>query len=536
MKLQGLAVKNHSRLEDFEIEVRDHLVLVGPNDVGKSSVLRLLDLLLGASVPRLYADTTAADLRDLSAPLVVEATLGDLNEHEQALFPDEITVAPSDGAYSLKVRLQIDADADGTLDIRRTAPDGGHGRQLSREQLLGLGWRMIAAVSREREISDSRNSTLQGILATATLGAEEDDLKDLAASFQEKLSSSASLGEIRGNLSSQLTQALPTAVAKDDLAFVSGAIAAADVLKDVELHVGRAEASRPISEQSDGMRALFALALYDLVSAEANVVAIDEPETHLHPNSQRSLARLFQKSGNQRLISTHSGDIVGAFDPESIVAIKPGGALVQPARGFLSAQERMVAKWWMRDKLEPLTARSILCVEGISDRIVVEAAALATERDLDRAGVSIVETDGFGEMGAVLALFGPSGFGISMEMLVDEDARDDIASKLGVPAADLEQHRVWVSVQDLEDEYTAALGASKLWKALETSGLFSANELRNCQASGAGGARTDADVAAFCRTKSTYKVRAAIVVADLLDADAARAIKSVDALLSAVAP
>lgn len=46
MRLTRLEIRNHSRIADTEIEVRDHLVLVGPNDVGKSSLLRCLDFLL----------------------------------------------------------------------------------------------------------------------------------------------------------------------------------------------------------------------------------------------------------------------------------------------------------------------------------------------------------------------------------------------------------------------------------------------------------------------------------------------------------
>jgi putative ATP-dependent endonuclease of the OLD family len=233
------------------------------------------------------------------------------------------------------------------------------------------------------------------------------------------------------------------------------------------------------------------------------------------------------------VISTHSADIVGVFEPESVVAVKPGGITVQPERGFLSAQERMVAKWWMRDKLEPLTARSIIAVEGISDRIVLQAAALATDRDLDRSGISIVETGGSGEMGAILTLFGASGFDIGLALLIDEDAREATAVKFGVAPESLEKHRVWISNPDLEAEYVSALGATNLWTALENSGLFSSAELANCACSGADGSRTEEDVAAFCRLKATYKVRAAIVVADALDADKARAIRSIHALLNA---
>lgn len=42
MRLTRFKVENHRRLADLDIEVRDHLVLVGANDVGKSSLLRCL--------------------------------------------------------------------------------------------------------------------------------------------------------------------------------------------------------------------------------------------------------------------------------------------------------------------------------------------------------------------------------------------------------------------------------------------------------------------------------------------------------------
>lgn len=66
MRLTRLKVENHKRLADLEIEVRDHLVLVGANDVGKSSLLRCLDLLLGASTAQLYSQISAEDFEPLT--------------------------------------------------------------------------------------------------------------------------------------------------------------------------------------------------------------------------------------------------------------------------------------------------------------------------------------------------------------------------------------------------------------------------------------------------------------------------------------
>jgi putative ATP-dependent endonuclease of the OLD family len=137
-------------------------------------------------------------------------------------------------------------------------------------------------------------------------------------------------------------------------------------------------------------------------------------------------------------------------------------------------------------------------------------------------------------MGAIIKLFGSSGFNVPLTMLVDVDASADTARKFGVAEADLNANGVWVSTPDLEAEYVAALGAATVWAAIDTSSLFSPNERGNCAATGPGGARTDDDVSAFCRRRK-YKVKAAMVVAGLLDATTAPKIKSVNDLLGSIA-
>jgi putative ATP-dependent endonuclease of the OLD family len=258
------------------------------------------------------------------------------------------------------------------------------------------------------------------------------------------------------------------------------------------------------------------------------MVGIDEPEIHLHPTSQRSLAKLLQDGQNQKLIATHSADIVGAFAPECVVVVRTGGVVVQPTANFLTSDEKISVAWWVRDKLEPLTARRVVAVEGISDRIILERVADVTSRNLDRLGVSVLETGGAGNMGAINKLFGKAGFDVPMSMLADT------ADALGVPVADLNQHSVWVSAPDLEAEYVAALGGGVVWAALSASSLFSKNERSNCGTTGSGGTRTDADVAAFCR-RSKYKVRAAMVVTPLLNATTAPALTSISKLLDEIA-
>lgn len=532
MRLTRVVIKNHSRLAETDIEVRGHLILVGPNDVGKSSLLRCLDLLLGASTAQMYSRVSADDFRDEGEPFIIETTIADLDAEDQAAFPDEITVNPVTNEATLTLSFQATIeDADGTIAINRLAPNSGHHRQLSRLQIEQLGWNLLGATAMSRELREDRRSPVQDILQQVDLGAEKTNFASLITRIQEALDTSHVLGGLRGRLSAQLSKALPVDVGKDELKFETDAMADGDVLAGVRLRLERDGRVKDLAEQSDGLRALYAIALYDLVSTTANMVAVDEPEIHLHPTSQRSLARLLRDGLNQKLLATHSPDIVSAFPADSIVSVRPGGIVVQPTAGFLSDDEKLVVHWWVRDKLEPLTANGVIGVEGISDRILIERIAELTDRNLDRLGISLVETRGSGNMPAIIKLFGPSGFQIPLSILIDEDARKDTADVLGVKPEDVEQHGVFVSRPDLEGEYIAAIGHRRTWEALEKSHLFTTNKLKSCPATGPGGARTPEDVRKFCLKN---KVHAAMAIQRTLDRATAAKITSVCAVLDGI--
>lgn len=532
MKLTRIKIENHSRLLDLDIEVRGHLVLVGANDAGKSSVLRALDLILGASTAQLYSNITDADFRDRSQPFVVEVDLSDFTPTDKALFPDEIAVDPSSNSSKLTIRLAGEIDSSDTVSIARSAPSGGTGRQLSRDQVAGLGWRFLSATNQTRDLREDRRSPLDEILGAVDLGAEKADFEAIASSLAAKLGSSTVLGGLRGDLASQLSKALPEPIAQSDLALVPGSAADDDVLSDVRLQVSKAGVPRDLSEQSDGMKALFAIAFYDLISGVANVVGIDEPEVHLHPTSQRSLARLLKARPNQKIIATHSSDIVCAFEPDQIVVVRHGGRVVQPVVNFLSTEEKLVARWWVQGRLEPLTSREAIAVEGPSDRIILECAADLTDRNLDRLGISVVDAEGKNTMPLVEKLFGTNGFDVKLSILVDEDAEAAAAKRHNVSAADLPTKSIWISRADLEAEYVRAIGSAQVWDALKTSTLFSKNQLDTVVPSGPQRSYTDVDVAKFCRS---YKVEAAIVVAGVMTAATARAMTSVESVLTQVA-
>lgn len=188
-------------------------------------------------------------------------------------------------------------------------------------------------------------------------------------------------------------------------------------------------------------------------------------------------------------------------------------------------------RWWVRNKLEPLTARHVVAVEGIADRIILERVAELTGRDLDRLGVSVIEAEGAGDMGVIWKLFGEDGFNAQLSVLIDRDAVEKTSKSIGVEERDFKKRSIWVSERDLEEEYSKAFDAEHLWDAMQHSGAFSKNELSNVKRTGANASPTGADLANFLRSKSKYKTQGAIMVANILDKTTASRITSIMNLL-----
>ena len=123
-----MEITNHSRIKDLDLEVRRHAVIVGANDVGKSSILRMLNLLLGASTAGLYQALKPSDLRDQEQPLVVNAWWSDFTEKSRRSFASEISIAEDQVTESLWVQMVIESDPedDEAVSIRRWFPESGH--------------------------------------------------------------------------------------------------------------------------------------------------------------------------------------------------------------------------------------------------------------------------------------------------------------------------------------------------------------------------------------------------------------------------
>lgn len=473
MRLCKLAVENYARLPRLELDVREHLVLVGANDVGKTSILNMANLLLGASLQQIYQVIGVADIDDKTAPLVVRGVLCNFSDVERAAFPDDIDIA-ADRSESLTIQLEVRVSEDDpdSVVVRRLFPETS-GRSVSREQLEVLGWHLLpAGRGAAGDYFDGRRSPLRTLLAAAELGSDGDDLRESLDDFNARLGSSSVLGGLRTRIAEQLSQSMPRTLIADNLSLRTTADPASDVLQDVSLFVKDEEGKHTaIKDQSDGVRQLMTMSFFDLAQDAANIVAIDEPELHLHASSQRTVADLFARGSAQRLLVTHSPYILQRFEPAQVAVVKADRTVRQIPATKYKAVEKEKANWWSPHLLEALTSRHVLLVEGVADKIIVEAAARARDVNLDRLGVTVLDIGGAGNFSHVNALLGENGFGLHLMGLVDLAESSPWIGGLKVKPKNVNVEKAFVCTADLEDEYVLAMGAPAVAAALITEGV-----------------------------------------------------------------
>lgn len=122
-------------------------------------------------------------------------------------------------------------------------------------------------------------------------------------------------------------------------------------------------------------------------------------------------------------------------------------------------------------------ARSVVLVEGKSDRIALETIAARQGRDLAAEGVAIVAVGGAHGVDRFLDIFGPAGANVRLAGLCDVGEERHFARGLeraGLGAAltrdGMEALGFFVCVRDLEEELIRAVGDSAVERVIAAQG------------------------------------------------------------------
>jgi hypothetical protein len=123
---------------------------------------------------------------------------------------------------------------------------------------------------------------------------------------------------------------------------------------------------------------------------------------------------------------------------------------------------------------EAVSARAVVLVEGISDRLAVEALAERRGLDLAAERVSVVAMGGAQAIGGALTRFGPAGLDLRLAGLCDAGeerwfrrALERAGLGADLTRRDMERLGFFVCVVNLEDELIRALGDAAVLGIIE---------------------------------------------------------------------
>ncbi|MFE1729843.1 TOPRIM nucleotidyl transferase/hydrolase domain-containing protein [Streptomyces bacillaris] len=122
-----------------------------------------------------------------------------------------------------------------------------------------------------------------------------------------------------------------------------------------------------------------------------------------------------------------------------------------------------------RELAERLPVRTVVLLEGPSDAAAVDALAERRGRDLAGEGVCVLPMGGAMSIGRFAPLLGPTGLGLRLTGLCDEQERGFYErgwERAGAAA----RQEFFVCAADLEEELIRALGVSRVEELIEAEG------------------------------------------------------------------
>ncbi|PEG33218.1 ATP-dependent endonuclease [Mycolicibacterium agri] len=404
-------------------------VIVGENGVGKSNLLDALRLVLDPALPDSRRLLRAEDIWDgfpgglaagVEVTVVVELQGYDDDEDAKGLlggctigtspYTARLTYrfAPRRPANTEKEQGEATGDTqpltsqDYDFVVFGGLDEGEDVRSIRRDVAIRI---LPALRDAESDLQSWRRNPLRELLEHLPLDpANLKATADAVASAVDQLTADPSIDTLQTDLGSRLDDMLgPRLSVEPTLGFTSSQ--PDELVRAVRLFVD-ADRRRAVSESSLGSANIIYLALLLEVLRRqriddqfvATLVAVEEPEAHLHVALQRKLFHYLLRSEPSLVLTTHSPHIAAVTPVKSFVVLRAtadGSVGASTADLTLAPQQAEDLERYIDvSRAEILFAAAVILVEGLAELYVLPSLAKAAGFDLDGHGVIVASAHG----------------------------------------------------------------------------------------------------------------------------------------------